>query len=148
MVDALRIALPLGDVVEILPAMAAVPLPKGPDIVRGVVNLRGRPLPLIDLRARLDLPERAPRADDHVVVCTVGDRAVGIWVDQAVDIASLEDAWLVPADELPQAGHLVGAAMVADGLLLVHDVQSFLDAGEAQQLEMALAEHDLGGDDA
>jgi len=138
-----RVALPLRDVVEILPAMALVPLPKGPDVVRGVVNLRGNPLPVLDLRARLDLPERAPCADDHVVVCRVGARAVGVWVDHASEVGSLDADRLVLAGDLPHAEHLLGAAMVADGLLLVHDVRTFLDADEALQLDQALADHDL-----
>lgn len=137
-----RLALPLLAVVEVLPGLALSPLPKAPAVVAGVANLRGEPLPVVDLRARLGRPTRAMHPDDHVVVCLVGSRRVGIWVDQASDLDRVDADSLVSVDRVAEAGHVQGLAALPDGLLVVCDVRSFLDADEALALDSALA--DLG----
>lgn len=137
--DDTRLALPLEDVVEILPAMAVSPLPNTPAVIAGVVNRRGGPLPLIDLRTRLGLGARPADPGDHVVVCQVGSRTVGVWLDRAVELAEVDTGDLVPVTEIGAASHLEGVAMLTCGLLLVCDVRSFLAADEALALDAALA---------
>lgn len=137
-VDGQRVAFYLSDVTEVLPAAETAHLPHAPSVVRGLLNLRGEPLPVMDLRARLGLPTRPVDPDDHVVVCRIGGRAVGVWVDRADDVSSLDTDALVPMPE-DAARHVAGAAMLEDGVLLVTDVESFLDAEETVLLDQALA---------
>lgn len=135
-----RLAFPLEDVVEVLPAMASTPLPHAPVVIAGVVDLRGRPLPLLDLRARLGRSPADPDPDDHVVVCRIRDRQVGIWVDRALSVTSIDTGDMVAVSEVAQASHVEGVALVPDGMLFVYDVQSFLDADEALTLDGAMQE--------
>jgi purine-binding chemotaxis protein CheW len=142
--DTERLALPLDSVLEILPAMAYTPLPTAPAVVRGVINLRGDALPLLDLRTRLGGSARPPRPDDHVVVCPVGDRRVGVWLDRAasLDEVSLDD--VVPVTKVAGAAHVAGVGLLPDGTILVCDVRSFLSADEALCLEQALVDSTAG----
>jgi purine-binding chemotaxis protein CheW len=133
-----RLALPLASVVEVLPAIALAPLPIAPDVVRGIANVRGRVLPVLDLRTRLGGCRRPPRPDDHVVVCRVGDRTVGVWLDHAIGLAVFSGAQLVPISEVGRAEHVEGVALLPDGTVLVCDVRSFLSADEAIGLGRAL----------
>lgn len=134
------VAFRLGDVEQVLPAAAVAELPHAPAVVRGLLNLRGAPLPVIDLRVRLGLEGRAAHPDDHVLVCQVGGRSVGVWVDHAAAVRRLERTVVVPFDDGMPARHFAGAAMVGDGVLLVSDVDSFLSAAETLELERALSE--------
>lgn len=135
-----RLGFPLEDVVEVLPAMASSPLPHAPAVISGVVDLRGRPLPLLDLRVRLGRSPAEPDPNDHVVVCRIRDRQVGIWVDRALAVTSVDTGDLVAVSEVAQASHVDGVALVPDGMFFVYDVQSFLAVDEALLLDAAMQE--------
>ena len=142
--DGERIAFPLDDVVEVLPAMASIPLPKAPSVIRGLINLRGTPLPLLDLRVRLGHRPRTPDPADHVVVCRIADRSVGIWLDNATAVDTIATSDMVPITEVAESRHVDGVALLGDGMLLVYDVRSFLAADEALSLDVAIADS-MGG---
>lgn len=137
--DDRRLAFPLDSVVEVLPAMASQPLHQAPAVIEGVVNLHGDPVPMLDLRVRLGLPTRAAHPDDHVVVCRVAGRHIGIRVDAAELVTRLSRQDITPAAEVAVAPHLAGVAVVADDLVLVYDVRSFLGTDEALSLDAAMA---------
>lgn len=134
-----RVAFRLEDVHEVLPAAEAAALADAPPVVKGLLNLRGDLLPILDLRVRIGLPTCPADPENHVLVCRVGGRAVGVWVDRAEDVREIDGADIAPLDGPDTGRHFEGAAMVADGVLLVSDVESFLSAGETQRLEEALA---------
>lgn len=137
--DDLRLALPLDTVGEVLPAMAYTPLPSAPPVVLGVANLRGDPLPLLDLRTRLGDTARDPHPDHHVVVCRVADRLVGVWLDDVTGLEEISVDDVVAVTEVARAEHVEGVGLLPDGTVLVCDVRSFLSADEALGLDAALA---------
>jgi purine-binding chemotaxis protein CheW len=137
--DDRRLALPLASVLEILPAMECATLPDAPPVVSGVVNLRGRPVPVVSLRERLGLPRVKCHPDHHVVVCSIGVRHVALWVDHAEAVTSVDAALVAPAETVVASRYLDGIALLPDGLMFVVDLQSFLDSDEALRLEAAMA---------
>jgi purine-binding chemotaxis protein CheW len=143
--DEMRLALPLDSVVEVLPAMAYAPLPTAPEVVLGVANVRGDTLPLLDLRTRLGVPPRPHDPDDHVVVCLIGDRRVGVWLDRVLGLEELDDHDVVEVGEVARAEHVEGVGLLPDGTVLVYDVRSFLSADEALGLGRALEAVGGGG---
>ncbi len=64
----------------------ATPLPQAPDYVRGVINLRGAVLPIVDLSARLGLGDTAPSVRNVIIVVRIGPRLVGLLVDAVSEI--------------------------------------------------------------
>jgi purine-binding chemotaxis protein CheW len=137
--DAVRLAFPADTVDQILPAVAYSPLPTAPPVIVGVVNLRGEPLPLLDLRVRLGMPRNEPRPADHVVVCRVADRRVGVWLDHVTGLEEVSLDEIVEVSQVAQAPHVEGVGMHPDGTVLVCDVRSFLSADEALDLERSLS---------
>src|SRR5690606_20705674 len=98
-IENVRYALPSSDVQEVVRAVAVVPLPKAPPVVEGIIDVRGRVVPVLDLRARFGLPPRVPRHTDHLVLARAHDRLVGVRADRAIEVARVE-----PGDlELPDA---------------------------------------------
>src|SRR5689334_21989594 len=74
----------------------ASPMPHSPPYVRGVINLRGAVLPVIDLAARLGLGV-ADATDRHVIiVARIGNRTVGLLVDAVSDILTVTDETIQP----------------------------------------------------
>ncbi|MBX9682634.1 MAG: chemotaxis protein CheW [Hyphomicrobium sp.] len=64
----------------------ATPLPHAPDYVRGVINLRGSVLPIVDLARRFGLPLTDPTARHVIIVAQCGKQTIGILVDAVSDI--------------------------------------------------------------
>lgn len=134
-----RCGLPTAAVVEIHPAVQLVPLPDAPDVVAGLVNRRGQALPVLDLRRRLGLPTRPTELDDRLVVLRLPDRDVALQVDTAVDVLAVDAAALDEAvAATAEATRTHGVAVLADGLLVVLDLSTFLTPTEVLQLEDAL----------
>lgn len=78
----------------------ATPLPQSPDFIRGVVNLRGTVLPIIDLSARLGLGATEPSARHAILVAEIADRLVGLLVDGVSEILSLAKDSLQPTPDV------------------------------------------------
>ena len=78
----LKLGVVAEDVVEILHNQVITYLPMVPDYIRGIINMRGQMIPILDVRARLGMPLH--EGDNLVVVINLGDVQLGILVD-AVD---------------------------------------------------------------
>lgn len=138
--EAWRYGLPVEDVRELVRAARLTPLPRAPDVVEGLLNLRGELLPVLDLRRRFRLPARPLSPMDHFIIATAGPRHVALRVDRAEGFRVLAPGdWDPTPRELPGVGYVAGAAKLPDGLVLVHDLRSFLSEAEALQLDAALA---------
>ena len=132
------------DVREIDSVMPITRLPGGPPYVRGVIDLRGRVTPVIDLRARLGMS--ATVASDQTMVIVVQGRAagragtVGLLVDRVLEVVALEASGIeLPPDltgSSAMADLLVGVAKLPSRLVFLLDVASLLNAG-APVLEAA-----------
>jgi purine-binding chemotaxis protein CheW len=97
-------------------------LPQVPDYVRGVVNLRGTVLPVIDLSARLGWGLIEPTARHVIIVVQIGEQLHGLIVDAVNDIVTLSEEGLQPAPNVNEeraAGYLEGLAPVDDKMVMV-----------------------------
>ncbi len=74
----------------------ATPLPYSPSYVRGVINLRGAVLPILDLKARLGLGACEPTARSVIIVVQIGGRLVGLLVDAVSEILATTRATIQP----------------------------------------------------
>lgn len=115
---------------EVLRPQAVTPLPLAPAAVRGLLNLRGRIVPAVDLREVLGLRgEPATAPGGHLIVFD-GDSPVSLIVDSIGDVRHADGAALVPVPHTLDgpAGDLVtGALPLPDGLLLALDLDRTLE---------------------
>ena len=93
------------------------PLPHAPSYVRGVVNLRGAALPIVDLAERLGLCVTEPTAQHVIIVAEVGGQAVGLLVSAVSDILTVTDRMIQPTPEVASSI----ARTYVRGLLTVED---------------------------
>ncbi|GAA0564891.1 chemotaxis protein CheW [Rhizomicrobium electricum] len=96
------------------------PLPHVPDYVRGVINLRGIVLPVVDLKARLGLGMTEATAKHVIIVVADGSRTTGILVDAVSDIITVSNADVQPPPDVMQCGndgHIDGIAVI-DGRMV------------------------------
>ncbi|MEA4909074.1 MAG: chemotaxis protein CheW [Chloroflexi bacterium] len=114
--------LPLQNVSEIVRMVAITTVPKSPDWLSGVINVRGRVVPVVDLSTRLGLPFRAPQLNTPIVIVQVKERFVGFIVDQADEVVSLSPELITPPDELTIKARPVKAfARQGDQLIVILD---------------------------
>lgn len=139
--DDRRYALPLAVVERIIRAVEITPLPKAPDIVLGLINWRGRIIPVMNLRRRFRLPERDLRLSDHFIVARTARRVVALVADAVTGIMVCPADALTPAQEvLPRLRYLAGVVTLEDGLILIHDLDQFLSLEEEEALTAAMSE--------
>ena len=137
----LRYALSTSDVSELTRVVTIVPLPKAPAIVEGIINVRGQVVPVLDIRARFRLPPRAVLHTDHLILAHTGERLVALRADRALDLAHVDDWDIEDArTAVPGAEYISSVAKLPDGLVLIHDLRTFLQESEAVALDDALSE--------
>ena len=78
----------------------ATPLPHAPAYVRGVVNLRGAVLPIVDLAERLGLGAAEPTPSHVIIVAEVGTQVVGLLVSAVCDILAVTDTAIQPTPDV------------------------------------------------
>ena len=113
----------------------ASPMPHSPPYVRGVINLRGAVLPVIDLAARLGLGV-ADATDRHVIiVARIGARTVGLLVDAVSDILTVTDEAIQPPPDVgcDMVKSTVKGLLAVDGRMIsLISMDEVLPAGESE----------------
>jgi purine-binding chemotaxis protein CheW len=120
-------------------AVAATPLPLAPAIVLGVVNVQGRIVPVVNLRRRLGLAERALALDDQLLIAHSATRMLAMIVDAVTGVIECEAKDFVAVDTIVGGTRLLqGIVKAPDGMVLIHDLDSFLSLDEERELDAAL----------
>jgi len=108
----------------------STPLPNVPAHVRGVVNLRGVVLPVLDLRHRLGWGMTDPTARHVIIVVRIGEQLQGLIVDAVSDIVTVENEDMQPLPDMGEtqvAQFLDGLAMIDQRLILVLALERLVD---------------------
>ncbi|MGB0901044.1 chemotaxis protein CheW [Halocynthiibacter sp.] len=111
----------------------ATPLPHAPEYVRGVINLRGTVLPIIDLAARLALPPDENNDRSVVIVVQQEGETVGLLVDAVSDILTIAREELqAPPDMAADNQHRFVSSLIIENerMIRVLDLQNTLTTGE------------------
>jgi purine-binding chemotaxis protein CheW len=109
-----------------------------PSFVKGVVNLRGVIVPIVDLRLKFDLGSATYDDFTVVIILNLGARVVGIVVDSVSDVMELSPEQIRPAPEVGasvDSSFITGLGTLADRMLILIEIERLMSAAE-----MALAE--------
>ena len=104
-----------------------------PAHIKGIVNLRGILVPIIDMRIKFNLGE--PRYDEFtvVIVLNIGGRVVGMVVDSVSDVITLSPEQIKPAPEMGSAldtDYLIGLGTLDDRMLILVDIDRLMSGEE------------------
>ncbi len=114
-------------------------VPKTPAFVKGVINLRGVVVPVIDLRGRFNVAESEPTDNSRIITVAVGDMEVGLIVDSANDVIDLDSDSIEEPPEIVggiRAKYLRGIAKLGENRLLVLlNLEEVLNKQEIIELE-------------
>ncbi len=119
-----------------------------PSYLKGVVNLRGVIVPIVDLRVKFNCLNEMGEAEINsftvVIVLNVRGRVVGAVVDSVSDVMQLAEQMIQPAPEMSNAvvdtTYITGIANVSDRLLILMDIESLMSSSEMGLIN-SLSEH-------
>lgn len=113
-------------------------VPKTYEFVKGVINLRGVVVPVIDLRGRFGLPESEYTDNSRIIIIAVNDMEVGLIVDSANDVIDVDSDLIQDPPEIVggvRAKYLRGVAKLDERLLVLLNLKEVLNKGEITKLE-------------
>ncbi len=135
-----RFGIPAANVVELIRAVAVSPLPGAPDVVSGVINVRGSLTAVIDPAVVFGHAERPVKSSDNFVLVAIPSRTVALRVESAEELIEVADADIQAASSVAcSVDRLGGVATLPDGLVVIYDPARFLDDAESFALSDALA---------
>ena len=114
-----------------------------PAFIKGVINLRGNIVPIVDLRVKFGLAEQGHDAQTVVIVLNVAKRTVGVVVDGVSDVIALKPADIKPAPELGGAldtQYLQGLATVGEQMLILIDIERLISSRDMAIMDEAAAQ--------
>ncbi|RNC73322.1 MAG: purine-binding chemotaxis protein CheW [Desulfuromonadales bacterium] len=137
--DNQRYALNVSAVERTVRMVEITPLPKAPDIVLGVINVKGDIIPVLDIRGRFGLPCRGVRLSDHLIIARTAQRTVALVADGVSDVIERPNQEIVPPDTILNGmEHVGGVVKLEDGMVFIHDLDGFLSLDEERALEAAI----------
>ncbi len=126
---------------SIIKTQAITQLPQTPDYVKGVTNLRGSVLPVIDLRTRFGLEAQEFSRQTRIIIVTMGSVKVGMVVDAVSEVLRVSDEFIEPLPPMVStvnSAFLKGIIRLDTRLIILLELSKVLDLTEQQSL-MALA---------
>ncbi|MGE5552717.1 MAG: chemotaxis protein CheW [Betaproteobacteria bacterium] len=127
---------PIGQVKEINRLVPITSIPKAPPAVLGVINLRGRIIPVFSLRQRLGFDRGETDDATRIVVAEVGSETIGFVVDAVTEVLRLEDTAIEPAPEGSgeiDSTFIRGIGKVDGRLIIVLDVEKVFGSAELSE---------------
>lgn len=135
-----KYGIPVADADEILRAVSITPLPNAPRIIEGVIDIRGSVTPVLDIRARFGMPAKPVETSDHLIVARAGARRVAIRADQVQGLVGLSPADIASVTSVTtKIDHISGVARLPDGLVILHDLHTFLSEAESEALDASMS---------
>jgi purine-binding chemotaxis protein CheW len=120
------------DVQEIIRMQSLTRVPNAPDFIEGVINLRGKVIPVIGLRMRFGLQPHHQTKDSRIVVVELNSEVVGFEVDSVSEVLRIPAATVEPAPRLSmrQNEYISGVAKLGNRLLLLLDLGTLMADAE------------------
>ncbi|MGD1066806.1 MAG: chemotaxis protein CheW [Vulcanimicrobiaceae bacterium] len=130
----------IAQVQEINRMVAVTHVPRAPQFMEGVINLRGQLIPIIDLRARFGMPRVEHTKNTRIVVTDIGAKRVGMVVDSVSEVLRLATDAIEDAPEMitgVDTEYIRGVGKIEDRLIILLDLAKIITGTEKRELEAA-----------
>ncbi len=127
---------------EINGLMPVTSLPSSPDFVDGVINLRGKVIPVVDLRTKFDMPRAEADDETCIIVVDVDDVEVGVVVDRVSEVQDFDAAQIEPPPALGQDVEttvILGMGKTDERATILLNIAQILSRGDMKDIQ-ALAD--------
>jgi purine-binding chemotaxis protein CheW len=125
-------------VTEIIGIQSITDLPDMPDFVKGVINLRGKVIPVIDVRLRFSMSERPYDERTCIIVVNINGLAVGLIVDSVSEVLDIPAGDIEPPPKVKKgesSRYIQGLGKVSDNVKILLDIRQMLFDEEIEQIK-------------
>jgi purine-binding chemotaxis protein CheW len=136
-VGAEEFAVPILSVQEINRMMQITRVPQSPPFVEGVINLRGKIIPVVDLRKRFGLENSQSNADNRIIVVEVGGRVIGFTVDRVNEVLRIPSSIVEPPPAMVSgidSEYVQGVGKLEDRLLILLELGRLFAPAQMQAM--------------
>ena len=128
--------IPISQVKEIIQYKGATRLPQTPDFMEGVINLRGKVIPVIELAKKFGL-EASGGTDRRAVIIETGGQEIGVIVDEVTEVIRLQDSAIESAPTMTASNDYIrGIGKDGNRLLILLEVEKLFCSSEIEELKM------------
>ena len=127
----------IASVREIIPVPKIVSVPRAPDYVEGIINLRGRVIPVLDLRKHFGFERKKGDPNQRIVLVEAGQESVGVIVDAVSSVLRISDEQVEPAATVivgAEIEYIQGIAKVDEDLVVLIDLTKIISDAEMRTL--------------
>lgn len=127
---------------EIIRLMELTRVPKAPEFIEGVINLRGKVIPVMDLRKRFSMEEAEDSNDTRIIVVELDNATVGFRVDGVSEVLRLPADTVDPPPTMVsgiETEYIKGVGKLDDRLIILLDVEKVLTEAEHTSMSSAVA---------
>ena len=128
----------ISQVREIIRIQEITRVPRAPEFIEGVINLRGKVIPVVDLRSRFSMPG-TERTDEHrIVVVDVSDQDIGMVVDAVTEVSRISSSLIEPPSNVittNDSEYLTGIVKTDEKLIILLDIAKVIRDTDVEALE-------------
>ncbi|PLX69796.1 MAG: chemotaxis protein CheW [Denitrovibrio sp.] len=139
LLDEEKYGIDIMDIEEILRMIEITKVPKAPSFVEGIINIRGKVIPIVDLRKKMGIIANEYTNSTRIIVVNLKGKQVGLIVDHVEEVLRVEDGLV---DKAPAAStsvdnaYIKGVARLQTGMVIIFDIHQIFGSGEANALDM------------
>jgi purine-binding chemotaxis protein CheW len=138
-VDNQTFGIPIADVVQIVGVQEITEIPEMPSYAKGVINLRGNIIPLIDMRIRFHREEIDYNDRTCIIVTDIGGRFIGLIVEAVDEVTTIDDEEISPPPVVSEDytnNFLTGIGLLNDKIILLIDTRKILSRFDLEKLNI------------
>lgn len=146
-IDGQLFAIPASDVAQIVGMQQITPVPEYPQYAKGIINLRGEIIPVIDVRLRFHRKEAEYGERTCIIIVSIMEQLVGFIVDTVEEVSDIDDAQISPPPKVSgdiTNVYLNGIAQLEGKIILLADTERILNENELSVLKTDGEENDEG----
>ncbi|KAA0257440.1 purine-binding chemotaxis protein CheW [Deferribacter autotrophicus] len=132
-----KFAIDIMKIDEIIRMMEITPIPKADYFIEGIINLRGKVIPVIDLKKKLGLSETEYTKTTRIIVVNIRNKKIGVIVDSVDEVVRIDDNKIEAAPAVSSGidtNFVTGVAKTDKGLIIIIDIEKVFSEEETDSL--------------
>ena len=120
---------------EIIKLMDITAVPRTPDYLKGVINLRGKVIPIVDLRSKFSMPEIEHTQETCIIVAEVNQTSIGIIVDSVSEVSNINSEEIEESPHLGQnidTDFILGLGKTKERIVILLDIELVLSSEDLE----------------
>jgi len=135
--DSEKYAVDIMYVEEIIRIVEITQVPRAPEFVEGIINIRGKVIPVVDMKKKLHLGSISVDNSTRIIITNIKNRKIGFIVDSVNEVIRIDDSLIDDAPTVTMtmdSSYIKGVAKTDQGLIIIIDITKVFSSGEESQL--------------